>query len=61
MKKLKNYLEWQAFGVCTAIGEKIGLEHTEYLSRIFRKKVGITPGKFRARVQAAAAADQIGV
>ena len=25
MKKLKNLIEWHAFGVCTAIGEKMGI------------------------------------
>jgi phage shock protein PspC (stress-responsive transcriptional regulator) len=25
MKKLKYFIEWHAFGVCTAIGEKLGI------------------------------------
>ena len=25
MNKLKTFIEWQAFGVCTAIGEKLGI------------------------------------
>jgi phage shock protein PspC (stress-responsive transcriptional regulator) len=25
MNKLKNFIEWQAFGVCNAIGEKLGI------------------------------------
>lgn len=25
MNKLKSFVEWQAFGVCTAIGEKLGI------------------------------------
>lgn len=25
MKRLKDFVEWQAFGVCTAIGEKLGI------------------------------------
>ena len=25
MKRLKDFIEWQAFGVCTAIGERMGL------------------------------------
>jgi len=25
MNKLKNFIEWQAFGVCSAIGEKLGI------------------------------------
>lgn len=41
------------------IAEKIGLEHTEYISRIFKKKIGITPGAFRARAQSAMAADKL--
>jgi LacI family transcriptional regulator len=31
------------------IAEKIGLEHAEYLSRIFKKRIGITPSEFRAQ------------
>ena len=42
-----------------AIAEKVGLEHTEYLGRIFKKKFGLTPAKFRARARAAAAADRL--
>ncbi|MEI6946127.1 PspC family transcriptional regulator [Paraflavisolibacter sp. H34] len=25
MKQLKNFIEWQAFGVCSALGEKMGV------------------------------------
>lgn len=25
MNQLKNFIEWQAFGVCTALGEKMGI------------------------------------
>jgi phage shock protein PspC (stress-responsive transcriptional regulator) len=25
MNRLKNFIEWHAFGVCTAIGEKLGI------------------------------------
>jgi len=25
MNKLKNFIEWHAFGVCAAIGEKLGI------------------------------------
>lgn len=25
MKGLKNFIEWNAFGVCTAIGDRIGI------------------------------------
>jgi LacI family transcriptional regulator len=31
------------------VAEKIGLEHTEYLNVIFKKKIGLTPGQFRAQ------------
>ena len=41
------------------IAEKIGFEHTEYLGRIFKKKIGITPAKFRARSRTNDAADRL--
>ncbi|CAN5224449.1 hypothetical protein BH09BAC2_BH09BAC2_10660 [soil metagenome] len=25
MNKIKNFIEWQVFGVCTTIGEKMGI------------------------------------
>jgi phage shock protein PspC (stress-responsive transcriptional regulator) len=25
MNRFKNFIEWQAFGVCSAIGEKLGI------------------------------------
>ena len=25
MNRLKNFIEWQAFGVCAALGEKMGI------------------------------------
>ena len=25
MNRFKNFIEWQAFGVCTALGEKMGI------------------------------------
>ncbi len=25
MNKLRNFIEWQAFGVCSAIGERLGI------------------------------------
>ena len=28
MNQLKNFIEWQAFGVCAAIGEKMGIATT---------------------------------
>jgi LacI family transcriptional regulator len=42
-----------------AIAEKIGLPHVEYLSRIFKKKIGMTPAQYRARSQAADAGDAL--
>jgi len=29
------------------VAEKAGFEHPEYMSRLFKKKIGITPGEFR--------------
>jgi phage shock protein PspC (stress-responsive transcriptional regulator) len=29
MYKIKNFIEWQVFGVCTAIGEKMGIATSE--------------------------------
>ena len=28
MNQLKDYIEWQAFGVCAALGEKMGIATT---------------------------------
>jgi len=58
LNRAKQLLSETDFSLAT-IGEMIGLEHTEYLSRIFKKKFGITPGQFRARAQTAAAADKL--
>jgi LacI family transcriptional regulator len=33
------------------IAEKIGLEHAEYLSRIFKRRMGMTPSEFRSRLR----------
>ena len=41
------------------VAEKIGLEHTEYLNVIFKKKIGMTPAQFRARSAVASAADKL--
>jgi len=35
------------------VAEKIGLDHAEYLSVIFKKKTGLTPGQFRAQSRGA--------
>ena len=29
------------------VAEKCGFEHAEYFSRLFKKKLGSTPGEFR--------------
>src|SRR6185503_5088306 len=29
MKRLKNFIEWNAFGVCTAIGDRLGIASTK--------------------------------
>jgi len=41
------------------ISEKIGFERAEYLSRIFKKKTGMTPFHFRQQANAAKVADRI--
>jgi LacI family transcriptional regulator len=41
------------------VAEKVGLEHTEYLSVIFKKKTGMTPAHFRAQAILSAAADKL--
>jgi LacI family transcriptional regulator len=41
------------------VAEKIGLDHTEYLNVIFKKKTGMTPARFRARSRVSSAADKV--
>jgi len=41
------------------VAEKIGLEHPEYLNVIFKKKVGMTPARFRATTRISSAADKL--
>jgi LacI family transcriptional regulator len=41
------------------VAEKVGFEHTEYLSVIFKKKAGLTPGQFRAQSRLTDAADRL--
>lgn len=43
------------------IAEKLGLEHTEYFGRIFKKKFGLTPGRFRTLSRAGDTADKLPV
>lgn len=33
----------------SSVAEKVGFQHVEYLSRLFKKKTGLTPGEFRKR------------
>jgi len=40
------------------IAEKVGFEHPEYLSVIFKKKTTLTPGEFRAQARIAAGSDR---
>jgi len=40
------------------IAEKVGFEHPEYLSVIFKKKTSLTPGEFRAQARIAAGSDR---
>lgn len=58
INRAKQLLAETSFPV-EMISEKIGFERSEYLSRIFKKKVGITPLHFRKQGKAAAAADQL--
>jgi LacI family transcriptional regulator len=41
------------------VAEKVGLEHPEYFSVIFKKKIQMTPATFRAQARLADAADRI--
>jgi LacI family transcriptional regulator len=41
------------------VAEKVGFEHAEYLSVIFKKKTGVTPGQFRTEARVAATADKL--
>lgn len=41
------------------VAEKVGFEHTEYLSVIFKKKTGLTPGQFRTQSRVTQAADRL--
>lgn len=41
------------------VAEKIGLEHAEYLNVIFKKKIGMTPARYRARSRISSAADKL--
>ncbi len=34
MNRFKNFIEWQVFGVCTAIGERVGIA-TSVIRRYF--------------------------
>jgi len=40
------------------VAEKVGFEHPEYLSVIFKKKTSLTPGEFRAQARIAAGSDR---
>jgi LacI family transcriptional regulator len=41
------------------ISEKVGLEHVEHLSRIFKTRLGMTPSEFRTHAQVKNQADQL--
>jgi len=43
----------------TLIAEKVGLEHVEHLSRIFKNRAGITPSEFRAHALVKDRADRL--
>ena len=58
LNRAKQLLAESDFTLDT-IAEKIGLEHTEYLGRIFKKKFGMTPARFRAAARTDTAADRL--
>jgi LacI family transcriptional regulator len=41
------------------VAEKVGFEHTEYLSVIFKKRVGLTPGQYRNQSRLAEKQDRL--
>ena len=41
------------------VAEKVGFEHAEYLSVIFKKKTGLTPGQFRTQSRVTEEADRL--
>jgi LacI family transcriptional regulator len=43
----------------TLIAEKVGLEHVEHLSRIFKNRIGTTPSEFRSHALVRAKADRL--
>ena len=43
MNRIKNFIEWQVFGVCTAIGEKLGIA-TSTIRKYFIYVTFITMG-----------------
>lgn len=47
LNRVKQLLAESDFPL-SLIAEKTGFEHIEYLSRIFKKKIGITPSHFRS-------------
>jgi LacI family transcriptional regulator len=43
------------------IAEKVGFEHAEYLSRIFKRRMGMMPSEFRSRSRAGDSLDKLPV
>jgi LacI family transcriptional regulator len=58
LNRAKQLLAETDFSQAT-IAEKVGLEHVEYLSRIFKKRIGLTPSEFRARAHVQDRADAL--
>ena len=51
LNRAKHLLAGTSFPL-TTIADKVGFKHTEYLSRIFKKKTGLTPLEYRVRSRA---------
>jgi LacI family transcriptional regulator len=60
LNRAKQLLAETDFPVAT-VAEKIGLQHPEYLNRIFKKKTGLTPAQYRARSRAGEVGDALPV
>jgi LacI family transcriptional regulator len=58
LNRAKELLAYTDFPL-PVVAEKVGMEHAEYLSVIFKKKVGLTLAQFRAQARVATAADAL--
>jgi LacI family transcriptional regulator len=58
LERAKQLLAETDFPVAL-VAEKLGFEHTEYLSVVFKKKTGLTPARFRAYSRVADESDRL--